>query len=88
MLLLFVFAEHLSNVRCNVNTGPAGAFGNSHRSIRELSFSAWPTENNHFKTNRIQLIQLIQDPSFQRKRTVNKLQIFNIILSKRTVNEL
>ena len=30
-----------------------------------------------FKTNKI---QLNQDPSFQRKRTLNELQMFNIIL--------
>ena len=74
MLLLFVFEEPLSKVRRKVNSGPAGAFSNSHRSIRELSFSPWPI----FKVNKI---QLNQDPTFQRKRTLNELQMFNKILS-------
>ena len=38
-----------------------------------------------FKTNNI---QLNQDPSFQRKSTLNELQMFNIILSIHTVSLL
>ena len=75
---VFVFAEHLSNVRWKVNSGFVWAFGNSHISIRELSFSPWPIANDHFKTN---MIHLNQEPSFQRKITLNDLQRFNIILS-------
>ena len=67
MLLLLVFAEHLSNVRWKLRS--RRSFGNSHRSIRKLSFSHRPTD----KTN---TIQLNQDPSsFQRKRTLNELQM-------------